>query len=253
MCVRLVEWTLPERRMTVDEQADDDPTVATSKPDAGPTEPVVRAMGLGVDGEHGPLFSGIDLALPPGFHAVRMPGGTPQDVLLLTIAGRFAPSRGVVSVLGDTGARNIRRHCAIAAFADIDELDESVTIRTVLTEQCRWLAPWYARRSASAGRTVLEEVYGDLPVPSAGSFVSELSDVDVFLLRVCLALLSDRPILVVGDLEQVRDQGRRALAVERLGTIAATRTVVVGVTNPLGIDAPEHDLHDHRILTGGDR
>ena len=45
---------------------------------------------------------------------------------------------------------------------------------------------------------------------------------------------------------------RRAIAVSRLGTIAETRTVVVGVTNPLGIDAPDHDLHDHRILTGKD-
>jgi hypothetical protein len=65
-----------------------------------------------------------------------------------------------------------------------------------------------------------------------------------------LALLSNRPILVVGDLEQIRDDSRRAVAVERLGTIAAQRTVVVGVTNPLGADAPDHELHDHRTLTG---
>jgi hypothetical protein len=34
--------------------------------------------------------------------------------------------------------------------------------------------------------------------------------------------------------------------VERLGAIAQQRTVVVGVTNPLGADAPDHELHDHR-------
>lgn len=37
--------------------------------------PVITATGLGVDGEHGPLFSGVDLALTPGFHAIQMPGG----------------------------------------------------------------------------------------------------------------------------------------------------------------------------------
>ena len=38
-----------------------------------------------------------------------------------------------------------------------------------------------------------------------------------------------------------------------LGAIAATgRTVVVGVSNPLGDDAPQHELHDLRILTGKD-
>jgi hypothetical protein len=57
---------------------------------------------------------------------------------------------------------------------------------------------------------------------------------------------------VVGDLEQVRDVSRRAVAVERLGAIATQRTVIVGVTNPLGTQAPDHDLHDHRVLTGRD-
>jgi hypothetical protein len=74
----------------------------------------------------------------------------------------------------------------------------------------------------------------------------------LFLLRITLAVLSDRPILVVGDLEQVRDNARRAIAVDRLGAIATQRTVVVGVTNPLGADAPDHALHDHRIPTGKD-
>lgn len=78
----------------------------------------------------------------------------------------------------------------------------------------------------------------------------DLSDLELFLLRITLALLSNRPILVVGDLEQVRDESRRAIAVERLGAIAAQRTVVVGVTNPLGAEAPDHELHDHRTLTG---
>ena len=216
-------------------------------------EHVVWAAGLGVDGEHGPLFSDVDLALTPGFHAIQMPGGPAQDVLLLTVAGRFAPTRGTVSVLGDTTVRGIRRHCAIAAFADIDDLDESVTVHTVLTEQSRWLTPWYVRTPATAGRAMLEEVFGDFAAPSPRRFIVELSDLDLFLLRVTLAVLSDRPVLVVGDLEQVRDSERRAAAVERLGAIAQTRTVVVGVTNPLGIEARDHGLHDLRILTGRDQ
>lgn len=214
--------------------------------------PVITARGLGVDGEHGPLFSDIDLALAPGFHAIRMPGGPGQTTLLLTLAGRFKPSRGTLTVLGQTTPRAIRRHCAIAAFDDIDELEESVTVETVLAEQRRWLAPWYSLVPLQAGQAELTEVFGEMTPPSHDTYIVELSDLELFLLRITLALLSNRPILVVGDLEQVRDNSRRAIAADRLGVIAEQRTVVVGVTNPLGTDAPEHELHDHRVLTGED-
>jgi ABC-type Mn2+/Zn2+ transport system ATPase subunit len=212
----------------------------------------IIATGLGVDGEHGPLFAGIDLALPEGFHAIQMPGGPGQTTLLLTLAGRFKPSHGTVTVFGDTKPRAIRRHCAIAAFPDIDELEESVTVQTVLAEQRRWLAPWYAQIPREAGTSRLAEVFGETPPPSPNTYIVELSDLELFLLRIALATMSDRPILVVGDLEQVRDNARRTIAVDRLGALAAKRTVVVGATNPLGTDAPDHELHDHRILTEGD-
>ncbi len=230
---------------------DEHDAAASPTPTDTESEPrLITASGLGLDGEHGPLFSNIDLALTPGFHAIQMPGGPAQHTLLLTLAGRLKPNHGTVTVLGDSEPRAIRRHCAIAAFADIDELEETVTVQTVLAEQRRWLAPWYARVPIDAGRDELANVFGEIPLPSANSYIVELSDLELFLLRITLALFSDRPILVVGDLEQVRDNTRRAIAVERLGAIATQRTVVVGVTNPLGTDAPEHDLHDHRTLTG---
>ena len=220
--------------------------------DAPPAPALITATGLGVDGEHGPLFSDIDLTLASGFHAIQMPGGPGQTALLLTLAGRFKATHGTLTVLGDSKPRAIRRHSAIAAFDDIDELDESVTVQTVLAEQRRWLAPWYRPIPIESGQAELKEVFGEMPPPQPKTFIVELSDLDLFLLRITLAVLSNRPILVVGDLEQVRDLSRRAIAVERLGTIATQRTVIVGVTNPLGPQAPEHDLHDHRMLTERD-
>lgn len=217
-------------------------------PDAA--APVIIARGLGVDGEHGPLFSGVDLTLTSGFHAIQMPGGPGQTTLLLTLAGRFRPSHGTLTVLGETTPRAIRRQCSIAAFEGIDELEDSVTVETVLAEQRRWLAPWYSSVPLQSGPAELAEVFGEMAPPSADAYIVELSDLELFLLRITLALLSNRPILVVGDLEQVRDNSRRTIAADRLGVIAEQRTVVVGVTNPLGTEAPDHELHDHRILTG---
>jgi hypothetical protein len=152
-------------------------------------------------------------------------------------------------VLGDTKPRAIRKHCAIAAFDDIDELDESVSVQTVLAEQRRWLAPWYSHVPIEAGQAEMDLVFGELDPPAPKTYIVELSDLELFLLRITLALLSQRPILMVGDLEQVRDIARRAIAVERLTAISAERTVVVGVTNTLDASAP--DLHEHHIPTGG--
>jgi hypothetical protein len=215
------------------------------------TQAVITAAGLGVDGEHGPLFSDIDLTLGVGFHAIQMPGGPGQTTLLLTLAGRFKPTHGTLTVLGATTPRAIRRHCSIAAFDDIDDLEETVTVETVFAEQRRWLAPWYSPVPRKGGQAELAEVFGDTPPPSPDTYIVELSDLDLFLLRITLATLSKRPILVIGDLEQVRDNARRDIAVDRLGAIAAQRTVVVGVTNPLGPEAPDHELHDHRTQSEG--
>lgn len=229
---------------------EDDTAVPAPEPAESEDAPLIVASGLGVDGEHGPLFSAIDLELGPGFHAIQMPGGWGQTALLLTLAGRLKPARGTLTVNGDSGPRAIRKHCAIAAFDDIDELEETVSVQTVVAEQRRWLSPWYAQVPIEAGEAELARVFGDMTPPSPHTFISELSDLELFLLRITLALFSKRPILVVGDLEQVRDTSRRAIAVQRLGAIAGHCTVIVGTTNPLGIDAPEHDLHDHRVLTG---
>jgi ABC-type cobalamin/Fe3+-siderophores transport system ATPase subunit len=220
---------------------------AQDEPAAEP--PLITAEGLGVNGEHGPLFSGVDLSLPAGFHAIRMPGGPEQTTLLLTLAGRFKASHGTVTVLGDTKPHAIRKHCAIAAFEDIDDLDESVSVQTVLAEQRRWLAPWYSHVPIEAGQAEMDLVFGDIERPAPKTYIVELSDLELFLLRITLALLSQRPILFVGDLEQVRDIARRAVAVERLAAISKRFTVVVGVTNAL--DDSEHDLHEHHIATGG--
>ncbi len=101
---------------------------ADPEPDAPAETPVITATDLGVDGEHGPLFSGIELTLTSGLHAIQLPGGPGQDALLLTLAGRLKPSHGTVTVLGETEPRAIRRHTAIAAFDGIDDLEESVTV-----------------------------------------------------------------------------------------------------------------------------
>ena len=221
-----------------------------SSPEAEPNaeaangvEPVIVARQLEVATEHGPLFRGVDLDIDPGLHALRIPAGARQSALLLALAGRLRPKTGTVSVFGETNPRAIRKQCAVAAIEGVDELDDPVTVRTVLAEQRRWLAPWYSSVPSDAGRAEFDLVYGEGHAPEPSARSRELTDMDLFLLRVTLALFGGKPVLVVGDLEQVRDEEERSRALDRLAAVSRLRTVLVGVTNPLGPTAPDHTLH----------
>lgn len=208
--------------------------------------PVIRAVDLGLNNEHGALFHGIDLEAGAGLQVLQIPAGPAQNTLLLTLAGRMRPSHGDLTVLEATSAHAIRRKCAVAGFEGVDELDEYVTVQTVLAEQSRWIAPWYSLVPLTAGQPQLEQVFGPVDTPEPKARIGSLTDVQHLLLRVTLALLSNRPVLFVSDLEQVRDDHERAQAVERLHAIAGSYTVVIGATNPLGPNAPSHTLHDLR-------
>ena len=89
---------------------DQSDTGVPTPPESTPPSPLIAARGLGLNGEHGPWFSDVDLELTPGFHAIRMPGGPTQHTLLLTLAGRLKPTSGTVTVSGESTPRGIRRH-----------------------------------------------------------------------------------------------------------------------------------------------
>ena len=86
------------------------------------TDAVIAATGLRVDGEHGPLFTGVGFSCPGGLHALQLPGGHPQAALLLVLAGRLKPTAGAVSVTSGTAAL----HTAYAALG-VGAGDEVVT------------------------------------------------------------------------------------------------------------------------------
>ena len=77
-----------EPNAVVPQEPDADAPQESIDADADP--PLITATGLGVDGEHGPLFSGVDLALTAGLsrhpdarwtgtdHAAADAGGTVQ-------------------------------------------------------------------------------------------------------------------------------------------------------------------------------
>jgi ABC-type cobalamin/Fe3+-siderophores transport system ATPase subunit len=213
-----------------------------ARPDAGPdaAEPApapaaVRARGLRLTGSRGPVYGPVDLDLPPAtLTVVQGPQGAGRSSLLLTLAGRMVPDAGAdLTVLGEPLPRRrgaVQRRAAVAGFAGVDELDDAVTVGDVVRERLAWLSPWYRRTgrvTQAAFGDLAAPVFGDRPLPRVGTVIWDLDEVDAMLLRVALALAQRPDLLVVDDLDQVHDSGRRQTVWTRLEALAAAGTTVI--------------------------
>ncbi|WP_010540983.1 ABC transporter ATP-binding protein [Dietzia alimentaria] len=210
--------------------------------------PAIRAVGLGLVGDHGRVFGPLDLEISRGgLTVLRGHPGNGRTCLLLSLAGRMAPSEGELEVLGRTGTREIFTQSAIAGFSGIDTLDPAVTVRTVVAEQRAWMSPWWKLRSRTGPaelREVLGPVYGDLRLPDPASYVGDLTELDRMLVRVALARYEGTPILVVDDIEQVRVLEDRARFLGRLAEIAHAdgTTIILSSVDDLPAGSPAHHL-----------
>lgn len=201
----------------------------------------VHARSLTLHGRRGVVYGPVDLDVDRGELAVvHGPQGGGRSSLLLTLAGRMRPDRGgELTVLGQAlPARRtaVQRRAAIAGFAGIDELDESVTVAVLVRERLAWLTPWYrriGRVDQARFEALAAPVFGDRPLPRVESVVWDLDEVDVMLLRLTLAMLQEPDLLVVDDVDQVHDEARRALVWQRLEAVAATGVAVVAAVASL--------------------
>jgi ABC-type cobalamin/Fe3+-siderophores transport system ATPase subunit len=142
-------------------------------------------------------------------------------------------------VLGEPLPRRrtaVQRRAAIAGFAGIDDLDESVTVGDVVRERLAWLSPWFRRVPRVDQQTfarLAAPVFGERPLPRTDTLVWDLDEVDAMLLRVTLAMAQHPDLLVVDDVDQVHDSRRRQTVWTRLEAIAATGTTVVAAVASL--------------------
>ena len=200
--------------------------------------PVVEARDLQLTGERGTIYGPLDLSVSPGALAVvRGPQGSGRTTLLLTLAGRMTPDASShLVVLGHrlpSERSAVQRQVALAGFAGIDELDDSVTVAQHVRERLAWLSPWYRRLrrpDQSVVDAILTPVFGDLPIPSAETVVWHLDEVEALLLRVGLAMAQAPRLLVVDDLDQVHDPARRSLVVERLEALTDDGLTVIAAS-----------------------
>ena len=122
-------------------------------------------------------------------------------------------------------APRVQREAALAGFAGIDELDDSVSVASHVRERLGWLSPWYRRR---LGPTRLSSTPCSPPCSATcpslpQTVVWHLDEVGALLLRVSLAMAQHPGLLVVDDLDQVHDPARRRIVWGRLEALAAHR------------------------------
>ena len=230
--------TAPQKRTATTPQG------GTPQPgDPGVVAPsAVTAAGLLLHGSRGLVYGPVDLTLPVGtMLIVQGTQGAGRSSLLLTLAGRMVPDRGsVLTVLGHDLPRartQVQRRAAVAGFAGIDDLDESVRVADIVRERLAWLAPWHRRVPRVGQRAfaaLAEPVWGERPVPRVDSQIWDLDEVDVMLLRIALAMAQQPALLLVDDVDQVRDSVGRQVVWSRLEAIAESGTTVVASVASLG-------------------
>jgi len=202
----------------------------------------VVAAGLTLHGRRGLVFGPVDLTLPVGtMLIVQGSQGAGRSSLLLTLAGRMVPDRGSrLTVLGHDLPRartQVQRHAALAGFAGIDDLDESVRVADIVRERLAWLAPWYRRVPRIKQRAfaaLAEPTWGERAIPRVETQIWDLDEVDVMLLRITLAMAQMPVLLVVDDVDQVRDSMRRQVVWSRLEALAKSGTTVIASVSSLG-------------------
>ena len=210
----------------------------------------VTAVNLALRGTEGPVYGPLTFTAPAsGLTVLSGRGGSGRTALALTLAGRMASTTGEVTVLGKTKRSKIRQMVAVAGVEQIDALDRDVTIRTALSEHLNWTVP--RRASQEYYEHLCGRVFGQRDLPPLNSYVSQISALDRILIRIALALhpASHQPIrmLVMDDLEQVRELDDRLQLVQILTELSQVIPVIVMAVNPLppspGIEYHLIELH----------
>ena len=217
----------------------------------------IHATNLALSAGRGPVYGPLTFDLEHDFTVLRGDPGSGRTSLLLTLAGRMKHDAGSLTVGGHElprGLRAVQKLSAIAGFAGIDDLEESVTVAAALRERLAWISPWW-----SVVRTPDDDevqrlcfaVFGAEPVPAAKTVIWDLSDTQKFLLRITVAMLDNPQVLFVDDIEQLRSIESRAVVWGRLDHISGGRTAVVVAASSLDEQVwAELDMAPHIIEIG---
>lgn len=210
------------------------------------TEQAISQVSLrewGISGKNGDVFSDVELDVPRGSVAiVQGPAGSGKTSLLLSIAGRMRVTSGEGHV-GELDIRKqprkVREKVTVGHIAGLTDLENDFTLAQHIAERLIMLQPWYkpwvSKSSLREVIAVIRETFdsatevidrlpsgtfstadakdADFLIDDEGkAFVSELSELQKFLLELGLASLAQAPVIVLDNIDYLRERQDRARA-----------------------------------------
>jgi len=214
--------------------------------------PAVVADDIALSAAEGRVFGHLSFTVPGhGLTVLSGRGGSGRTSLALSISGRMNLDAGSLTVLGEDNPNKINKMVAIAGVEQIDGLDGDVRLKTVLTEHKSWSNPWikWTKRSdQSYYESLCGEVFGDRELPPLDAYVAELNSLDNILIRISLALAPANSheirMLVMDDLEQVREYDLRLILINVLSRLAERMPVIVNTVNSI----PDELMPDYTLI-----
>ncbi|MFD6857775.1 ATP-binding cassette domain-containing protein [Rhodococcus sp. NPDC060090] len=240
-----------------DSPGDDSPEASDSDGSAWGQIPgsLVSARAIELHGPWGHVFGPLDLDIDEGgVTVVSGQAGAARTALLMALCGRMRLTRGSLTILGfENKPAKVLARSAIACMNELDDVQPSVTVRDIVTEQKRWDSPWYKfvpRVDAAGVADTCAEVFGDVPLPSLNAFVDDLPEIQQLLLRIAVANTRRPPLLVVGRIDKIADDMERAILLERLVALGERQSVITADVNPLEPGTGVRAVVDMRGLLG---
>ncbi|UDL77042.1 hypothetical protein LH392_06740 [Corynebacterium uberis] len=184
----------------------------------------------------------VTFTASPGLTVLRGGREDHTTALSLTLAGRRRPSAGTITLHDRhkswSRAGELFSRIALAGATEIDSLERQVPVRAVVKEQLAWSVPWWKPVGDPADHPHVRDWAGLLGIAdtiAAREPVGGLAVADRFRLRILLSLIA-RPrarLLVIDDIDQVRDMGLRAELLADAALLSTRIPVIVSTVNEL--------------------
>lgn len=200
------------------------------------SEVILSAREMGVKASWGHIYGPVDFDVRRGGVTVLVgSGGRGRTALLLTLAGRMKPTSGELESFGRrNSAHRLFERAALGFVDEVDEIEQTIRVHDVLTEQLRWTAPWYkfvGQSTTDDLERLCRPVFGPLTLPSLDAYVEELPELTAALFRIAMANVRTPELLVVGGVDNLRNTESARLLLDRLIDLGRHQTVITADVN----------------------